>query len=134
MLGDSPLPAVAGNMLLNQTDWNESAQAESGEKGLTVASGLMVLPTHSRQQFTLSLQLFPGILKSSALGNWTYALRMQKQPGLAILPVTVTLKLPEGATPTVAAAGWVQQTGQTWTWQGNLTGPQDLSLTFYSKP
>lgn len=135
-LTGGPLPTVPGSMLLNQTDWTGPAQAETGEQGMTVVSGLMLLPTNSRQEYKLSLQLPPGVLQSAPQtpGGWIYTLRLQKQAGLARLPVSVTLLLPPGATPTALPAGWVRQTEQSWAWQGNLTGEQDLSLTFCCTP
>jgi hypothetical protein len=93
----------------------------------------MVLPTNSRQEFQLALQLPAGVLKNTAPGTWSYSLRILKQPGLALLPVTVTVKIPAGAAAT-GPAGWVQQSSQSWSWQGSLTGPQDLSLTFCCTP
>jgi hypothetical protein len=133
-LSGSTVPPVAGQMLLNKTDWNGPAHSENAEKGLTVVSGLMVLPTNSRQEFKLALQLAPNSLKSLPQGTWTYALRIQKQPGLELLPVTVTVKLPEGSLPVIVPSGWVKQPGQNWVWQGNLSGTQDLSLTFCCTP
>jgi hypothetical protein len=129
LTGSSVLP-VSGNLLLNKSDWNGPVQQEPGEKDLSVVSGMMVLPTHSQQETKLQIDLSPNFIKKDKDGNWVYSLRIPKQPGLAWLPVSIQIKLPDGAVLSQDTSGWAKGKDQIWTWSGKLTETQDLSFKF----
>ncbi|HEX7555020.1 MAG TPA: DUF4012 domain-containing protein [Leptolinea sp.] len=121
---------VSGSMLLDGQDWPGQASLETGENNLTVAAGLLVLPTKSQQTFTLNIALPPAVLNQTSRNNWSYSLQILKQPGLLKLPVVLIVKLPPNSVFKTGSAGWVVNGDNTWTWNGTLTEAHQESFTF----
>lgn len=126
----SSVPPVPGAMLLSGKDWNGPVTLSSGENDLAVAAGLMVLPTNTQQQFSLSVALPASILTRVDQNTWTYQLTILKQPGLANLPVSVEVKLPASGVVDSVPGGWQKAGSSTWQWKGTLTEAFQAALTF----
>ncbi len=130
----SNVSAVPGKMLLKGKDWPAQVETGTGENGLKVYSGLMVLPAHSQQQTLLKISLPASIVRKEESGIEVYSLRLQKQPGLESLPVKVQIKIPPNATITPGYTDWQKEGSDAWVWQGVLTGRRELSLAFSIAP
>jgi hypothetical protein len=81
---------------------------------------LLMGPGSSSLQYAWSV---PSAATESQ-GTWSYHLTIQRQPGAADIPETVTVTLPDGAEQVSATAGAI--TGHTITLNAKLD--QDLSL------
>jgi hypothetical protein len=129
-LAASSVPAVPASSLLSGKDWPGRVETSSAEKGLAQFSGLMLLPTNSRQETVLQYSLPAATLERLAGGQWVYRLRLQKQAGLLELPVTVRVMLPDGAKPEVGQPGWAAAGAGAWNWSGVIRETQNLRLVF----
>jgi hypothetical protein len=132
LISSSVAPVPAAELLYGK-DWPAQVLTEAGENGTQVFAGLMVLPTHSQQQNSITIALPPSVLHQDSAQGWLYNLLIQKQPGLSNLPVTVKIKLPDNAVILPGYSDWTKEGSNTWTWTGTLTGTRQLSLAFSTK-
>jgi len=99
------------------------------EGGATEFSGMMVLPAGDQREILVQWRLPDRVVQKTS-GGYTYWLRIQKQPGLADLPIKLSLTLPEGST-LWPSEGWVRSTGAgTWEWSGTVVEATEFRLEF----
>jgi len=129
-LVDSTVLPVPAALLLYGKDWPGQVEVTKGEHDLEVYAGLMVLPTNSQQETKIKVSLPSSVLEKIDNQNWLYTLRVQKQPGLAILPLTIKIKLPAGAAVSPGFSDWEKGADNIWTWKSTITETRQLSLAF----
>lgn len=120
---------VLAEQLLNQQGWDGQVGQQSGENGAWVLDGIMVLPAGGQQTNELAWHL-PGSVLRQVGGGLVYVLRVQKQPGLAGLPLHLTILPPAGMRPAALGSDWMQQIDGSWTWQGTLEHNQAFQMKF----
>jgi hypothetical protein len=128
LLGSATTP-VPGAWLLTKQDWLGTVSTESGEDGLAVFAGLMVLPTQQSQNWQLDMTLPPSILRKSGKG-WVYQLRVQKQAGLDNLPFKLVVVPVKGSILEPVPTGWTPEGKTVWNWSGKLRETTDFTLEF----
>jgi len=89
-----PIPAVA--MWDGQT-WRGFPVEEAPEQDHTVLAQAFLLPTASRVALRFVYELPAGVLQEEPGGVFHYHLDVQKQAGLDIVPVDISLRLPPNA-------------------------------------
>ncbi len=122
--------AVPANELLNGVGWPAEVASGVGEGDSQVYSGLLMLPIGHSTQVSLEYELPGNVVLPSEVNRWEYSLKLDKQPGLEQLPVNITVKLPNNHEVLNPGTGWVQQAGNSWTWQGSIVANTELNLVF----
>ncbi|MEK7777147.1 MAG: hypothetical protein AAB303_00790, partial [Chloroflexota bacterium] len=86
-----------------------------GQAGLTEVGGYVVVEPQTSVTLPLHYQLPADMIRSAGGGVFQYRLLVQKQPGTPVEPVSVFVRLPEGAalvhaspTPTAQKDNWVR--------------------------
>ncbi|MFH1140692.1 MAG: DUF4012 domain-containing protein [Chloroflexota bacterium] len=86
-----------------------------GQAGLTEIGGYLVVEPQTSVTLPLHYQLPTDMIRNAGGGVYQYRLLVQKQPGTPVEPVTVFVRLPEGATlvrtspaPTAQKDNWVR--------------------------
>lgn len=90
---------------------------------------LMVVPTNRTIETVFYFDL-PDDLLVEAEGDWTYALRIQKQSGTNGTPLLLTIVLPPGATGVSASPQLMDGGAGSWRADLRLDTDQDLWITF----
>lgn len=121
-------PPLPGSALLNGTDWDGRLDVASAEGGAQVFGGPLLLPAAGQAEIVLTYALPAGVLQTGQ-GDLMYRLRLQKQAGLARLPVRVQVLPPDGYRAESLASVWLAD-GGTAVWQADVVFPQDLALRF----
>jgi hypothetical protein len=105
------------------------AQA-SGENGTQSFGALSLVPFESTGTTTFNYRLAPSAVTGGAdTRGRVYQLKLQKQPGIASLPVSLTVLLPPGAT-NVRATPKGRRTGDTWQLDLVLVQDAQVQLSF----
>lgn len=68
---------------------------DEGLPGIQVLGMLLVVPPETTRTAAFDFQLSPGVVRETAAGIWSYHLKIQKQPGIAMLPLQLRVLLPE---------------------------------------
>lgn len=125
LLAATPHDEQAAWMIRNQPVTGTVTVA-AGENGTQSFGTLVVVPFSTTITTTFQYALAPGALTPDAgAATYTYALHLQKQPGTAALPVTLSVRLPTGASLLAAPPGGRQQGD---TWQVDLALSEDVNL------
>ncbi len=132
-LESSTTKPVPADELLNGEGWSGEISTVSGEAGTQVFSGVLVLPLEQSALNQISYTLPPSILDSTTTGFYVYTLDVRSQPGLTGLPFQLSVILPPNAVVSTPGADWKLVSGK-WEWQGSISHPEELSLTFTIKP
>ncbi len=120
---------VPADQLLTRQGYDGRVEKALAEGGSSEFSGLMVLPAGETRRLALEWQLPARVIRQEGEGM-IYTLRMQKQPGLLDLPLTLKVTAPQGMS-FVPAPGW--QAGPepaTWVWSGRVIEPLQFNLVF----
>jgi len=129
----SKVASVPASQLLDKQAWDGTLDVNPGEGNTQAIGGLMVLPTNQTGDIVLDYKLQPGVVRVKQ-NELVYTLHLQKQPGLVKLPVVIEVIVPQEYVLSSSPPGW--QAGadvHSWTWNGTLTQPVDISLTFTKK-
>ncbi len=121
---------VSGAQLLSGKDWPGQVETNPGEANLTVLSGIMVLPTKSQQQTSIQISLPSTILQKGENQEEIFQLQVPKQPGLADLPVKVSIKLPANSAIQPGNTDFQKESIDTWSWNGDITTTRLLFIAF----
>lgn len=101
-----------------------------GQAGLTEIGGYLAVEPQSSVTLPLRYQLPWNVIRSIGGGVYQYRLLVQKQPGVPVEPVTLFLRLPEGAQ---LASAFPEPTGQADTWirmDLDLVGDATFTVNF----
>src|SRR6185295_20387904 len=91
---------------------------------------LSLVPFESTGTTTFNFRLAPGAVTTGAdTRGRDYRLKLQKQPGMASLPVSLTVLLPSGAT-NVRTTPKGRRTGDTWQLDLVLVQDTQVQLSF----
>jgi hypothetical protein len=122
---------IPANWMLLGRPVTGTVTVAGGENGTQSFGTLVVVPFSTTLTTTVQYDLAPGAL-TLANGQTTYTLRLQKQAGITLLPVSLSVHLPPGAVVRAAPAGGQQQ-GDTWRMQLDLRQDTTVQLS-YSSP
>jgi hypothetical protein len=124
----TPVPA---EWLLDATAWPGEVDSQPGDQGTQEFSGFFVLPTNQNQDITLQFDLPAGILQSSNNNSLIYKLRVQKQAGIADLPLVLQIRPPAGTHWANPGDGWqIDHATGFWLWSGQIEFPTEFELIF----
>jgi len=113
------------------TQWHNEVEVGTLEEETTVFSGLTVVPQLQEENIRLETILPSSVLHQDKDGNLIYSLRIQKQPGIIILPVEIRVTAPSGFMAEDLSDGWVISLDNTeYIWQGDIYQTTDFQLTF----
>jgi len=122
---------VPGEWLLDGTPWDGEVTTQPGEQGTQEIAGFFVLPTSQQQDLSLQFDLPGEILKKGKNNAWVYKLRIQKQAGLADLPLVLQIRAPAGTQWATPESGWqLDSASGFWIWSGKIEFPSEFELVF----
>ncbi len=119
---------IPGDKLLGGQPWTGMVESYIGEGGSQVFAGVLLLPTRGQESVGLTYSLPSRVLKYGADGELRYRLRLQKQPGIAAIPVQVKVRLPQGYAPAGSVQAWKAAGDSIWVWSAKLDRDQDVEL------
>ncbi|MFO7663656.1 MAG: DUF4012 domain-containing protein [Chloroflexota bacterium] len=93
---DSSRQVVPGETMFNGVSWDRTAETVEEHEGLTTFATFMLLPQSEEATITFEYEL-PGNIISTADGLHVYELKVNKQPGMQTEPLSISVKLPPGA-------------------------------------
>lgn len=124
------VPAISGEQLLTGEPYSGEVAIRNGDGGTTEFSGMLLVPTASKQEISLTWQLPSSVLQSSNMEK-RYSLRIQKQPGLMALPVMIGVRVPDSFQVAPSEEGWRKIEGKNeWIWQQKIEQTVELNLSF----
>ncbi|MDD5467453.1 MAG: DUF4012 domain-containing protein [Anaerolineales bacterium] len=127
---EAQVKPVPGEQLLSREPWPGEVEIYPGEGGTQVFAGVMVLPTRQSEHITLAYKLPAKVISLDATGSLRYTLRIQKQAGVASLPLRLSLHLPPGYRLAESGNGWEQAAPATWSWSQTVEEDLTFELTF----
>jgi hypothetical protein len=93
---DSSRQVVPGETMFNGVAWDSTAEIVEEQEGLTTFATFMLLPQGGEATITFEYEL-PGTIITTADGLHVYELKVNKQPGIHTEPLSISVKLPPGA-------------------------------------
>ena len=109
LLQQSSVHPVAAADLITNLAWPGQATAVTDPvTGLSLFANFLLLPRAQTQAAFFLYALPAGVSQHLGDGVWRYTLLVQKQPGLANLPLQIQIVLPEGMAPLDLPAGATQ--------------------------
>ncbi|MCA9988546.1 MAG: DUF4012 domain-containing protein [Anaerolineales bacterium] len=109
LLQQSSVHPVAATDLITNLAWPGQATAVTDPvTGLSLFANFMLLHRAQTQTAFFLYALPAGVSQHLGDGVWRYSLLVQKQPGLANLPLQIQVVLPEGMAPLALPAGATQ--------------------------
>ncbi len=93
--------------------------------------GLTVVPQLQVQEIILETSLPASVIKEDSEGGLIYTLRIQKQPGIILLPVELQVTAPSGFSLLDLPDGWAITPDQNkYIWEGEVRKTTDFQLEF----
>jgi hypothetical protein len=129
LISSNAQPVPAGE-LLNQEGWPGQVESLPGEASTQVFAGLQVLPLSQSSIIDLSYHLPATVLQGSGIGQQTYTLKIDIQPGLQGLPFELDIVLPPSAHVPSVSQGMQSIGADTWRWSGTLEKSIEFSLSY----
>jgi hypothetical protein len=125
------LPPVSDDFFTDSSPWTHSLDADTRADGISEVGGLLVLPPETTDVVNIERILPSSIVIHNDQSN-TYQLTIQKQTGIAELPVKLSFTLPDGAAiQTDSTNIHLTYNNGNWTWQGNLQNSStEIFITF----
>lgn len=130
-LAGSDYAIVPEEYFLYEKKWDDTPLIQEGERGTMVISGLTVVEQKSEETILLENGLPTKILEETSEGNLVYRLRVQKQPGIIELPLSIELKAPTGYILETSQDDWQEMSGgEVYYWEDSIRETADFELVF----
>ena len=125
-----PQNAVPPDQLLSGRGEYSPARVSPGVADTREVAGLFVLPPGKTHTLTLVYHLPAGIVTIPSPGQAEYRLRLQKQPGVNVLPVTVTVLYPQPWQLLSTSLPAAEVAAGSWRYSGRVATDMELQMIF----
>ncbi len=122
---------IQGEALPGKVDrLDNNGVLKENPEGLQAFGTMIVIPPGDERKTSFAFSLPPGVVRQGdSNGEWKYLLHIQKQPGTIAVPVSVFVRLPDGAV-FLTSTPEGSLVGNLWSIETRLRTDVDISIAF----
>jgi hypothetical protein len=127
---DTTFEPVPDSFYKDEFRWKNGIDTQTGEGGAQVFGALNVVPQQQKREVVLKVALPQNVIQTDTDGSLHYRLRVQKQPGIDGVSISMKVHSPTGYQLSTSSLKNAVVEGGDISWQGFITRSGELELTF----